>query len=66
MKQWWSEELMDRHREVQRLAQQVYKKRVHPQDPIHRIHKVKRNIYIWQCDQVHQKGTLGGLPLVPG
>ena len=45
MKWWWNEELADRCREVQRVARHAYRRRVHPQDPVHKILKAKRNTY---------------------
>jgi len=46
MKWWWNKELVDRCREVRRVAQHVYKRRAHPHDPVHKILKAKRSTYV--------------------
>ena len=52
---------MGRCKEVQKLAWQAYQRRAHPQDPIHGVHKAKRNIYssmIKHTKKAHWEGFL--------
>ena len=61
MKRWWSRELADSQREVRRVAWQAYKKKAHLQDPIHQMHRAKRNIngsMIEQVKRAHWEGFL--------
>ena len=64
MKWWWSEELAGSCKEVLKLEWQAYKRRVHPQDPIHRVHKARRNAYssMIECaKKAHWEGFLSFL-----
>jgi len=64
MKHWWSNELTSRCKEVCKLAHQAYRRRAHPQDPIHQAHKAIRNMYsaMIECaKKAHWDGFLANL-----
>ena len=64
MKRWWNEELVDRCREEQRVAQHAYRRRAHPHDLVHKILKAKRSTYasmVEHAKRVHWEEFLSSL-----
>ena len=63
-KHWWSQELMDRHWEVHRLAWRVYSRWMEPGDPIQTAHKEARRHYVTMIENTKKQHWDGFLTLL--